>query len=910
MHLILCHTTADFDALGAAVGLTRLIPGAKLVLPGGTQPGVHDFLALYRDEYAIATARSINPHQIQTLSIVDTQQRERLGQCQAWLDLPQLTAIRVYDHHLATVSNIAATQRQIAPVGATTTIITELLQQQHLDLTVAEATVMALGIHVDTGSLTFASTTPRDAAALAWLLSQGAGLESIAEYREQRLSAELQQLLPIGLEKLQTNLIHGYQVSWVMLETSHFVTGLSGLIAELMTVTSSDILLLGASHPLPAGDEQLVTIIGRAQVPGVDLSQPFQQWGGGGHPQAAALHRRAISPLAVMTKLLAAITTQIPAPITAREMMSSPVRTIRPDLPIAAAQRLLLRYGHSGLCVVVDVPATKLVGVISRRDIDLAYHHGFAHAPVKGYMRNHVQTITPTTTLAEIQALLVTHDIGRLPVLAAGELVGIVTRTDVLRHRYRLENRRNQFLNQLPTTPIFTPLHLPERLLPALWQVLQTAARLAQERGWQLYLVGGAVRDLILAPVQTQSFLSDLDLVVDGFDRSADEQAGVELAQALHQCYPAARIDIHGQFQTAALLWHQDPVLDSLCLDIATARTEFYPYPAANPEVAASSIQQDLYRRDFTINALAMRLTQPQAGEILDFFGGLPDLQTQQLRVLHANSFIEDPTRIYRGVRFAVRLGFTIEPQTIAYIKYAIASGVYDRTLVQNAKAPALQTRLQSELKYILQTDYWLIAIEQLNELDALQCLHPQLQLDPETRRRLQLVDEILDQDQLQLNLSPWLLRLEILLTALAPSERERVAQQLQLSTDSQQRLVTLDQSQQKLMNMLEQERSIGQLVSLLQAYPATLLLLVAIALPAAQSQILQQYLTNWSQIKAPITGHDLKILGYKPGVQYKKILDALLVATLDGIITDRQQAIEFLQQHYAQTESRSSFLS
>ena len=99
-------------------------------------------------------------------------------------------------------------------------------------------------------------------------------------------------------------------------------------------------------------------------------------------------------------------------------------------------------------------------------------------------------------------------------------------------------------------------------------------------------------------------------------------------------------------------------------VDIATARTEFYPYPAANPEVEASSIQQDLYRRDFTINAMAIRLTEPGAGQLLDFFGGLVDLQQQTIRVLHPNSFIEDPTRIYRAVRFAVRLEFTLDPQT------------------------------------------------------------------------------------------------------------------------------------------------------------------------------------------------------------------------------------------------------
>ncbi len=438
--------------------------------------------------------------------------------------------------------------------------------------------------------------------------------------------------------------------------------------------------------------------------------------------------------------------------------------------------------------------------------------------------------------------------------------------------------------------------NLAERLRPELWALLQVMAGLAQDRGWQLYLVGGVVRDLFLATDRGLLSTPDLDLVVDGEDTN-DERSGVELAQALHDLYPTAKLNIYGKFQTAALKWHRDPQLDCLSIDIATARTESYAYPAANPDVIASSIDLDLFRRDFTINTLAIRLTQPYGGMLFDYFGGLVDLQAKQMCILHEDSFIDDPTRIFRCMRFAVRLGFTIESETQVYMKWAIESGIYERILTIYPKAPALQTRLKAELKNILETDYWLPILEKLNELNALKCLHPQLKLDDELRRRLELVDRSIDAVNLP-RLSPWLIRLEILLTGLNLADRIRVIHQLQLPDDTQNRLTSLDRIQQELNTLLSVELSIGQTVRLLQPYDRTLLLLIAIIATPTISSIVQQYLTTWIQTKPPINGRDLKNLGYKPGAQYHQILDALLYATLDKIVTDRDSAIEFVKKY------------
>ncbi|MDZ7952242.1 CBS domain-containing protein [Nostoc sp. DedQUE09] len=901
MDLILCHTTADFDALGAAVGLTRLLSGSKIVLPGGSHPTVRDFLALHRDEYPLIERRSVNPEKIRSLTVVDTQQRDRLGKAAEWFDLPTVREIIVYDHHLGQESDISATRSHIDSVGATTTLIVEQLQQQEISLTSAEATVMALGIHVDTGSLTYDQSTPRDALALAWLMQQGASLSVISTYRDPGLSPQLQQLLTESLESLEYLYLHGYTVAWVTLKTDSFVPGLSSLASELLEITEIDALLLANEYPLSEEDSRL-TVIGRSQIPKTNLNLLFQLLGGGGHSQAASLNLRGVDSQAILKQLLDGVKAQIPHPPTARDLMSSPVRTILPETTIAEAQRILLRYRHSGLSVV-DTQG-QLVGIISRRDIDIALHHGFSHAPVKGYMTKNLKTITPDTTLPEIESVMVTYDIGRLPVLENEQLLGIVTRTDVLRelHQERDEDEGGEQKFKIQNSKFKIPLstELQNCLAPQLWQLLTTASQEAEKRGWHLYLVGGGVRDLLLAEVASGTLMiKDIDLVVDGFHKSADVGAGVELAKALQQLYPTARLEIHGAFQTAALLWHKDPELDSLWVDIATARTEFYPYPAANPEVEASSIRQDLYRRDFTINALALRLTSPRAGELLDFFGGLLDLQARQIRVLHANSFIEDPTRIFRGVRFAVRFGFEIEAQTEEFIRYAINSGVYDRTAQENSRTPALQTRLKTELRHILEAPYWKSALQLLDNLEALQCIHPSLKLDVEVLRQLRLLERCLQRFDPQPTLIHWEMRLQALIAHLKPQYRAKVAKNLQLQEDGIKRLQNLAFAQDEVVESLPERQSPSQVVQLLRQYDLPMLILIALQSPRSLRHQIWEYLTVWANVQPLLNGNDLKKVGYKPGPQYRQILDDILAATLDGVIKDKTEAEEFLAQHY-----------
>ncbi|MEB3268240.1 MAG: CBS domain-containing protein [Leptolyngbya sp.] len=1000
MDLVLCHTTADFDTLGAAVGVSVLHPGTRIVLAGGCHPTVQRFLAFHRDEYALMERRAVPLDQIQNLTVVDTHRRSRLGPVADWLDAVTARGgtVTLYDHHGAGEGDrgdIPAQVRHVATVGAATTLVAEQLQAQGKTLAATVATVMALGIHVDTGSLTFETTTPRDAAALAWLMAQGAAPRTIAEFVEPQLSPTLRPWLEWAIAHLHRERHPGHTLAWVQLPLEGYVPGLSGLADRLMTLGDVDSLLLAATYPtgtdavsepgpaesvpaetlsadtgpagtgraesvlaesipkettsagtrpaepvhgetvpnetvpnetvpnaapIRAGAPYKLVLIGRVrgrgaalgEQPGVDFNAVLTPHGGGGHATAAAAMVTTADPHGIVQGILADLRRQIPPPPTAREVMSSPVRTLRPHTSIAEAQRVLLRYGHSGLSVVDE--ADRLVGVISRRDIDLALHHGFSHAPVKGYMTTDLKTIEPDTPLPQIETLMVTYDVGRLPVLAKGQLVGMVTRTDVLRQRQMEAGGEGPATLTATRLPALSPdalrSQLAQRLQPRLGEILGAIAAIAAAQDWHLYVVGGAVRDLFLTPTSEPLHLKDVDLVVDGAGTDLREGAGAWLAQAVQRQFPEADLQVYGRFQTAALVWHGEGATGqgSLMIDIATARTEFYPYPAANPEVEASSIRQDLYRRDFTINAMAIRLTPPRAGLLLDFFGGRRDLHQRQVRVLHANSFIEDPTRIYRAVRFAVRLDFTLDAQTEGFIHHAIHSGIYTRLQQEMARLPALQTRLKAELKLILEAPYWQAALALLDRLGALVCLHPDLKLSDRLWHQMRRVSRWMAQIPALASLTPWQMRLEVLILAIPPgtdrgatpnNPRATVATNLQLPADSIQRLSHFASAESALLAALPGCDRPSQAVEILSAYDLGTLMLVSVRHPKQVGQEIWRYLMHWSQVRAPLDGNDLRALGYPPGPQYRVMLAALLAATLDGEVGDRATAIAFLQQHF-----------
>ncbi|MGC1307463.1 MAG: CBS domain-containing protein [Phormidesmis sp.] len=596
-------------------------------------------------------------------------------------------------------------------------------------------------------------------------------------------------------------------------------------------------------------------------------------------------------------------------PVTAKLLMSSPVRTLSPTTTLDEAQNILLRYGHNGLCVVDD--AATLVGMISRRDIDIAVRHGLGYMLVKDCMIVQIKSIEPDTSLAQIQSLMMTYDVGRLPVLDAGALVGIVTRTDLLRQLHQGQQNRlasgagagsagidsHQALFFLTQPPQAETLYRQlESRLGEIWPALMLVAQAAERRGWEIYVVGGCVRDLLLNMSGNAYPLTDIDLVVDG----GEAGAGVALAETIRASYPQVSVQVYGEFQTAALAWDGDVPLS---VDIATARTEFYPYPAANPEVEVSNIRQDLCRRDFTINAMALRLGGDRPGTLLDLFGGWVDLGQRQVRVLHANSFVEDPTRIFRAVKFAVRLGFAIDAQTKQFIRYAMGSGVYERMQVSEDKVPALRSRLKTELKYLLSTEQWEAALRQIEQLGALVCLHRQLKMTPLLWRQLRRMDRWLS--QFKINQPRWLMLTALILAQLddhTAGLAAHVATRLDLDPQSVRRLENLFQWEANLLLSLPAASRPSEIYELLKPYDDAELLLMSDRHPCTLGPPIWQYIVRLSQIPPLVKGDTLKRLGYQPGPQFRDILTAVHQRTLNGELTTLEAAKNYVLASYPLT--------
>lgn len=649
MKIILSHRYLDFDALASMVAVQKIYPEAKLIIEGNLGSFVQDFIALAKEHIPYYRLKDIDVAKVKKIILVDTFELSRSIANPDLLKQLNQAELEIIDHH--PFDSPRGNNVIIETVGACTTLLVERIMKHGLRLSKFEATLLALGIYDDTGSLLFESTTARDLKAVAYLLERGAQLGVVAEYLRKPFTAEqvdlFQQLLDNGfIEEFERIPVY---ISFA--ECREYFGGLALLAHRIGEIESPDIWFLVVKM------ERRVYLVGRARGIGFPVNKIVQVFGGWGHEKAASAVIKDADISSVISRLKEEILKTVQKPHLVKDIMSFPVKTVLPGTTMGEVNQLLLKYGHTGLPVLEK---NTLVGIISRRDVDKAIKHGLQHAPVKGFMTKEVITAHPDQSWEEIQELMVLHDIGRLPVVDNGRLVGIVSRSDVLRLVYGSAIPTTSELVRNRSIAIKEDMLDLLRQLPAKTQALLVLIReVAAALNYKAYLVGGFVRDLLLRFPTT-----DLDIVVEGNSFVFARKLGLEL-----NC---TKVTQHKQFGTARIL-----LQDGTHLDIAGSRREDYDFPGALPTVEESTLKDDLFRRDFTINAMALDLNGSHYGEVIDYYGGFRDLQQGEIRFLHNLSFIEDPTRILRAIRFAGRYRFKLAKITKEAILTALAAKAF-----------------------------------------------------------------------------------------------------------------------------------------------------------------------------------------------------------------------------------------
>ncbi len=869
MDVIVTHTNTDFDGLGAMVGATLLYPGAVMLRPAKLSPGVQEFISLHKDSLPLQGDRDLEKWEVNRLIMVDTRAARRVGVAGKILDRPGLQVI-IYDHHPNRPGDVRGVREVIEEIGAATTLVVEEIRQRRLTLTAFEATVLALGIYQDTGCLTFSTTTERDVTAVAYLLSQGANLKVVAEFIDRPLTEKQHDLLDDLLEKAETLQIFGISILLAQARAEYYISGLALLTHKLNDLKGCDVIITAVEM------EGRVHLVARSRTDAVRVDELMAAFGGSGHAKAASAIVRSDKLPDIIESIRGLLPQKIRAPAVAREIMSTPVKTVGSITKIDEAWRALRRYGHTGL-PVVDGP--ELVGIISRRDLDKARQHGLGHAPVKGYMSRNVVTISPDTPISEIQQLMIAKDIGRLPVLENGCLVGIISRTDVLRnlHGHDIGSPgATVYLHETCNlTGIHNVAHLLENRLPVgVSNLFRVVSGLAERLQVNVYVVGGFVRDLLLGLPNL-----DLDLVVEG--------DGPAFARELGLIY-SGKVRVHQKFGTALVF-----TPDGFKIDVATARTEYYEYPAALPQVESSTIRQDLYRRDFSINGMAIRLNRSDFGDLIDFFNGRQDLEQKVIRVLYNLSFVEDPTRVLRAVRFEQRYRFHIESQTLALAKNAIAN-----RLLQELS----QERIRAELMLVLKEPDPNPVLRRMAELKIWPAVMPEIDLDA---RLTALVADLPDKLLLaraqapELSFSPEMVYLLVLMSGLSSEAFSKLTTRFPFTKRELQAAMAWQEQGQEILRLLERPRhlKLSRVYRVLSVLPVETVLALFVL---AGSWRAQKRIADFLQLSVPpqivVTGEDMKQLGLEPGPLYRRIFNALGDARLDGLVHNKEEELALVR--------------
>ncbi len=865
--VIVTHRNADFDALSSMIAAKKLHPDAELVYPSSQERSLKSFFLnsiVYM--FPFIKESEIDLSSIETLILVDTRQADRIG---PFSEIADKVEVIIYDHHPPSPDDIKGSVEIIDDVGANTTLMVEELIKKGIDISPEEASILLLGIYEDTGKFTYTSTTPRDLKAASYLLEKGADLNFISPFLSKEITLEQLHILNELVESLERINIKGIEVGIAEARWESYVLDIAVLCQMVMEMFELQVLF----SLLQLKDR--VFVVGRSKIPEVDVGDICRRLGGGGHSVAASCSLKGMPLVQVRMKLLSILTERISGRGKIKDIMFSPVKFVEGKNTVKEVHDIMAKYGINAVPVVNK--NGEVVGIITRHIVDRCLYHKLGDLPCENFMERDFVVARPDDDVERLEEVAFPKGQRFVPVIDKdGKLVGALTRTSLLSYYKNLYDLSIEHRGSKKTRNFHVQLR--ERLPSYLFEFLRYICEVSEELNYKSYIVGGFVRDLILG---IENY--DIDIVVEG--------DGEELVKEIGR-RKGYKITTFSRFKTGSVWLPEGPRID-----IATARMEYYERPGELPIVERSSLAQDLYRRDFTINTLAISLTRDKFGELIDFFGGYRDIKDKVIRVLHNLSFIEDPTRIIRAIRFSVKLGFRIGKTTDFLLRDAVR-----RSFIRKVEG----SRVYKELKLLFSEKNPARSVEKLNKYGIIKSLFG-YKLSDDTREIIREVDRVISWfslDQPGKKIKGYLLFIIALTEKLGWDELKNLVDFFKPPKDEERIILWVKKKEGLILGELERKANEGIPLSTIYDLFSNLPYEIPLYLMARTSSMsvkdaIRRFIEKGESISPSLSGRDLIEMGYKEGPIIGEIMRSLKRAVLDGEVKGREEEKRWVRERF-----------
>ncbi len=860
MKIITSHINLDFDGFAACCLLNLYFKDYFLLFPGSKEDKVNEFVKNNRDWLPSEKKLSdIRGSKLESVVVVDTSSCNRLGELCEKVKRLKKSAIYVFDHHVKTAQKLFLNAENcfIKKRGSSTSIVVEFLKFQGVNIPSGFATLGVIGIYEDTDFLSFAETSPEDVESVAYLLRCGANLNKVSRVLKTPLNKRQVSLLNTIIPKIERIRFNGREVAIVQLTLNAFHSDVSTVIHRVMELEAIDLFVA----VIQMGKKVYLSV--KNNYSDIDLQELFKGIKGG--------HKNVISgvfkdrTLFEVRDYVVSVLKNLPPLTKCEDILSSPIAVLNENTSVKDAFEIFNRVKVNSLPISDD--NGEFIGYVSRQDIDYAISQKLKDLSVGNLAIRDIVKVKAEDDIEKAKKLFLEKGVKLIFVEKNGKTAGILTRTAVLKHFVVVKDvGRGNAVNLRD--------RLKESLPEGAFRVIQAASDLAEEEGVGLYIVGGFVRDLLL---KKRNY--DLDFVVS--------QNGIDFAEALVKRL-GGRVKAHKKFNTAVV------ILDSgLRLDIATLRFEYYDFPGDLPRVTPGNLFHDLYRRDFTINAMAICLNRKRFGDLIDYFNGKRDLKDRVIRVLHSLSFIDDPTRVLRALRFKHRFKFKIGKTTESLMLTASKRDIFSTISGK---------RYLKEFKQLFTEKNASFVFEDFTKYGCLQFFGKDFSIDNYIKQIALNIDSVLTWYKLLYKppVEEWLLYLMAILIHSNLETREKIAKKL--TVRKREKDILLDYKaflREYSMFAKWKERKMSEYYMFFRDVE-TEVLLFALAFFEDESykKNISLYIDKYMDFKLLVRGRDAISLGMNEGKEIKHLLDAVLSEAIDGNITSKNEQMEILKRH------------